>query len=197
MIQTIDQLKAAFGDGKFPTLTNWEDLIDTIFSMRDVPKIYNIELNAYDAYTDTDSTNIGGFSTLRDDDTLEIYNAPSAYSPIPIDDIIKRRGIENQDGIAIIHNDGAFYYEDATTDGEIYIKWTAKGSGSYWDWYASDTRYYEWNQGRLTSKPQIVMLPLGCSVAFARSNGGWQPIGNTISYDYDTLMQKVQENPKN
>ena len=233
MIQTIDQLKTAFGDGKFPTLTNWEDLIDTIFSQGGFSRsqIHNIEMNAYEGRWDNytianewmwipsygDNDNIGGARPFKDFDFLE-SNITSPYSPILASDFEKlfnrktesvayRSGdlTENEfkahnhsyltkGDILLIHNDGAFYYEYATDNGQIYIQWTAKGAGDYWNWYASDSRYYEFN-GHIICKPQIIELPVGCTVAFAKTNGGWQPIGNFVAYDYNTLMQRVQNNP--
>lgn len=227
--QTAEQLKAAFGAGKFPNVTNWEDLIDTIFS-RGVGRgqIHHIEMNAYDnpwsggSYTvDSDyntgemgeHSNIGGYWTVANLFNYSDHTYTSPYSPIFVEDFeriynkkeadIDRmyRNVEPQNSyisngdIVLVHNDGAFYYEmDYTNHGEIYIQWTVGGAGDYWDWYASDSRYYEYN-GQLIRKPQIIELPVGCTVAFAKTNGGLQPIGNFIAYDYDALMQKVQNNP--
>lgn len=233
-IQTIEQLKSAFGAGKFPNVTNWEDLIDTIFSRgAGRSQVHHIEMNAYESpwstygdsggsayyYTaaNTDeleaNTNIGGHADISYLNSITNHTYTSPYSPIFAEDFEKLynkkeadidsmyRNIDPQNSyisrgdIVLIHNDGAFYNagSSVTDNGEIYIQWTAKGAGEYWDWYASDSRYY--NSG--TPKPQIIQLPLGCTVALAKTNGGLQPIGNFIAYDYDTLMQKVQNYPYN
>lgn len=236
-VQTAEQLKTAFGVGKFPNVINWEDLIDTIFSRGGGSRtqIKNIELNAYsnpwNNYTinnewiwgpNNDDNNIGGVRSIGSLNFIN-SNITSPYSPILASDfkILFDRREESKDyfygkltenefkahnheyvgsngDVILVHNDGAFYNEQPVTEhGEIYIQWVADGGGEYWKWYADDARYYEWNQSSVAKKPQIIQLPVGCTVALAKTNGGWQPIGNFIAYDYDTLMQKVQDNPYN
>lgn len=165
---------------------------------------YTLELNAYDYTPGNDDNNYGntpiiGATAMSTDSRFEYYDSPSGYSPIKVSDLALAAGCDSPSiGTTLfVHNDGAFYYEgDATQYGEVYIQWSLNGGGSYWDLYANDPRFYQWNQGRITTKPQISVLPVGATIAFVYMDNTWQPIGNTIMYDYDELMQKVQQNPR-
>lgn len=189
--QTAEQLKAAFGAGKFPTAQNWEDLIDSIFAQNSSSNIVNVEISAYDSK---------GIIDLRRDSSLNYYQAPSPYSPIDVSDIANKFNINEftvQTKIMIVHNNSAFYLSEMTGNAEFYIKWTAGGTEGVNQHANKDSRYYGTYEGSVYPgfKPQIVVVPIGCSVAFAYTAGGWQPIGQYTSYDYNALMQKVQDNP--
>lgn len=190
-IQSKETLLAAFSEGKFPTAQNWADLIESIFAQSSSSNIANVEISAYDRT---------GINDLRQDSSLNYYQAPSPYSPVSIDDIADKFNINNssvQTKIMIVHNNGAFYLSEMTGNAEFYIKWKVGGGEGVNQHAGMDSRYYGTYQGSVYPgfKPQIVVVPIGCSVAFAYTRGGWLPIGQYTSYDYNTLMQKVQDNP--
>ena len=201
MIQTIDQLKTAFGDGKFPTLTNWEDLIDTIFAQNQT-NIYSFHQSCY-------ATGIPAMITPSANSVIgNVYDGTfSSYEPVPVGafmsskfniktykytmwDNQQRTGYEPF--ILIIHNNGVAY-GGGNHSTLMYVSWAANAAGEafYQSEASREPRYFEYKNGEYVAKPQVAVIPLGCSVAFSYTElSGFQPIGNFTSIDYDTLIQQ-------
>jgi len=203
MIQTIDQLKAAFGDGKFPTLTNWEDLIDTIFAQNQT-NIYSFHQSCYassvPSVIEPSANSVVG----------NVYdgNPFNPYDPVPVSTFMsnkfniktyeytlpssQQQAIGYEPFILIIHNNGVMY-GGGNHNTEMYVSWTAKAHGEafYLSEASREPRYFEYKNGKYVAKPQVAVIPLGCSVAFSYTElSGFQPMGNFTSIDYDTLMKQ-------
>jgi len=131
----------------------------------------------------------------------------SPYTPIQISDIAEEVGLA-PDGvdyyyldipistsILIVHNDGFWYGNNSPSENnEVYVSWKAGGregaslamSGDY-----TDLRY--WDGTNLIAKPQIVVIPCGCSVSFGLTVGGWQPLGTFTPISASDLQAKENE----
>lgn len=203
MIQTIDQLKTAFGDGKFPTLTNWGDLIDTIFAQGQThifsfhqscyatgvpamitPSANSVVGNIYNGnpFNPDDIVPVGAFMTSKFNVKTYEYIEPgyqqqtTGYEPF----------------ILIIHNNGVTY-GGGNHSTSMYVSWTASAQGEafYQSEAGREPRYFEYKNNNYVAKPQVAVIPLGCSVAFSYTElSRFQPIGNFTSIDYDTLIQQ-------
>ena len=203
MIQTIDQLKTAFGDGKFPTLTNWEDLIDTIFAQSQT-NIYSFHQSCY-------ATGVPAMITPSANSVVgNVYsgNTFSSYDPVPVGTFMSNKfnvktyeytlpgsqqhAIGYEPFILIIHNNGVTY-GGGNHSTSMYVSWTAKAQGEafYQSEASREQRYFEDENGNYVAKPQVAVIPLGCSVAFSYTElSGFQPMGNFTPIDYDTLIQQ-------
>lgn len=202
MIQTIDQLKAVFGDGKFPTLTNWEDLIDTIFAQNQ-RNIYSFHQSCYATGVPAMITpsansvvgNVYNDNTFNPDDVVPVGTFMSSKFNIKtykytMWDNQQRTGYEPF--ILIIHNNGVTY-GGGNHNTSMYVSWTANAEGEAFSQSEAsrEPRYFEYKNGDYVAKPQVAVIPLGCSVAFSYTElSRFQPIGNFTSIDYDTLIQQ-------
>lgn len=184
-ILTKEQLKAVFGNGKFPTEQNWSDFIDSIYDSASreglyaSEKIMQVSLNGHASGWDVISPSDLNLQNLDYKNAWDGGDLNIEY-PIDIADIAHAMTTNHQwfidrnnsTVIMIIHNDG-FYYgycnnEDAH---KVYIKWHREASeaGAGFN-VASDTK--------------IAVIPLGGCIAFAcTKSGSWQPIGQYISID--------------
>lgn len=190
-ILTKEQLKAVFGNGKFPTEQNWSDFIDSIYDHASREGLYaqesviQVSLNGYAQ---------GALGVLGPSDlnlqNLDYRNAWSGGNlnieyPIDIADIAYKETTNhswfldrnNSTVIMVIHNNG-FYYSYCNNEDahKVYIKWHRDvGEAGAGFNVASDTK--------------IAVIPLGGCMAFARTkqNGSWQPIGQYISIDANAV----------
>lgn len=203
MIQTIDQLKTAFGDGKFPTITNWEDLIDTIFAQNRT-NIYSFHQSCY-------ATGVPDIITPSANSVVgNIYNGDTFNpgDPVPVGAFMSNKfniktykytlygyqqpTVGYEPFILIIHNNGVTY-GGGNHSTSMYVSWTANAEGEAFSQSEAsrEPRYFEYKNGDYVAKPQVAVIPLGCSVAFSYTElSRFQPIGNFTSIDYDTLIQQ-------
>ena len=201
-IQTAKQLKSAFGAGKFPNVTNWEDLIDTIFAQSQT-NIYSFHQSCYatgvpEIITPSANSVVGNIyngDTFNPDDVVPVgafmcskFNVKTYKYTMW--DSQQRTGYEPF--ILIIHNNGVTY-GGGNRSSSMYVSWTANAVGEAFSQSEAsrEPRYFEDKNGNYAAKPQVAVIPLGCSVAFSYTElSGFQPIGNFTSIDYDTLIQQ-------
>lgn len=203
MIQTIDQLKAAFGDGKFPTLTNWGDLIDTIFAQNRT-NIYSFHQSCYatgvdDIITPSANSVVGNIyngDSFNPDDVVPVGAFMSSKFNVKTYKYTMWGYPQQTTGyepfILIIHNNGVTY-GGGNHSTSMYVSWTANAKGEAFSQSEAgrEQRYFEYKNGDYVAKPQVAVIPLGCSVAFSYTElSRFQPIGNFTSIDYDTLTQQ-------
>lgn len=166
MIQTKATLKNYFQAGKYPTQSNYEDLIDSI------PEgiVKQISLSGYAD---------GGPGTFQQEGyQYNNYEAFSEYNPLAIEDIVKYakltqtpdyyegRNEVTDSIILIVHNDGFFYGRGPSTT-DMYVSYDLRGGSEGYNLVVPSER-------------QNLVIPLGCAVAFAwvRDGNFWSPIGN-------------------
>lgn len=208
-IQTAAQLKAAFGAGKFPTAQNWEDLIDSMFASGGT-QTYNYATQIYSFHQSVYASSVPSLVNPSTNSVVgNVYDGQDGYNisdvvPVGVfmsDKFIPKEytynfGLEERVGkepfILIIHNNGVAYnYFDG--NGEMYIGWgaSAQGEAKVQGAAGKEPRYFEYKNGDYVSKTKVAVVPYGCSIAFSYTElGGFQPIGNFTSVDYDTFIQQ-------
>ena len=159
-VQTLETLKGYFKAGKYPTQSNYEDLIDTLASMGgssiDQPVILVADPNL--------KTYLIGDS----DSGIDMTWQKTAYDPIWAEELIKytldrdgRGSIYDDLTYVIIHNNDFWQYSDET---RMFI--------ATWDGHYNKV---------------ITVIPNGSMVAFARSTTAGESYGGEISYSYENL----------
>lgn len=207
-IQTAAQLKAAFGAGKFPTAQNWEDLIDSIFANGGT-QVYSYATQIYSFHQSVYASDVPSMVNPSSNSVVGNVYGQDGYNisdVVPVDEfmvskflpkeyIAQHFGSEyvgKEPFILIIHNNGVAYgYFEG--NGEMYIGWSASAQGEAKTQGAAgkEPRYFEYKNGDFVSKTKVAVVPYGCSIAFSYTElGGFQPIGNFTSVDYDTFIQQ-------
>ena len=182
-VQTIETIKGYFSAGKFPTQSNYEDLIDTLHDIGvSGGQVKHISLTNYS-------------------ESQEWMQNYEPYDVVPISTIIPLESDGNlnytinntiEDSIVlVIHNDNIYYgrsngsYTDQTTGNThlfnfaMYVSWVGAGHEGTVLADSHEPRYYERNSSAI---PQIVEIPLGTCAAFAYnpSTNSYQYIGGGI-----------------